>query len=224
MRVFSFCLYGDRDKYCLGMIENLKIIAEHFPEWFVFIYYAPDVPSHIISRLQEFSRVLLKPTGVLGPINMIHRFFAIDEEAVDVMVVRDADSRIHARDRWTICAWMENAKKAHIIRDHQYHVAAIMGGMWGLKKGLLSQSVRSLFELYRNQHKNEHGEDQYFLARVIYPLIYRDTLFHACVRMYKSELIAPIPFRVQNGEFIGQVVEYQNGLPVPTMEYFLPTS
>jgi len=218
MRAFSFCLYGDRDKYCLGMIENLKIIAEHFPDWFVFIYHAPDVPPHIISRLQEFSRVLLKPTGVLGPINMIHRFFAIDEGAVDTMLVRDADSRIHARDRWSIRAWLDNPKKAHIIRDHPYHAAAIMGGMWGLKKGLLSQSMRSIFESYRNHHKNAHGEDQYFLARVVYPLIYRDALFHACMRIQPTEFIVPIPFPVQNGEFIGQAVEYQNGLPVPTME------
>jgi hypothetical protein len=200
------------------MIENVKIISEHFPSWFVFVYHAPDVPTAILSRLQEFSRVLLKPTGVLGPINMIHRFFAIDEDAVDVMVVRDADSRIHARDRWSICAWMDNAKKAHIIRDHPCHAAAIMGGMWGLKKGLLSQSMRSLFESYRNHHKNAHGEDQYFLARVVYPLIYREALFHACVQMHTSEFISPIPFPVQNGEFIGQAVEYQNGIPVPTME------
>jgi len=200
------------------MIENLKIIAEHFPDWFVFIYHAPDVPPHIISRLQEFSRVLLKPTGVLGPINMIHRFFAIDEDAVDTMVVRDADSRIHARDRWSICTWLDNPKKAHIIRDHPYHTTAIMGGMWGLKKGLLSQSMRSLFESYRNHHKNAHGEDQHFLARVVYPLIYRDALFHACIRMHPAEFLVVIPFPVQNGEFIGQAVEYHNGIPVPTME------
>jgi len=224
MRVFSFCLYGDRDKYCLGMIDNLKIITEYFPSWFVFIYYAPDVPAAILSRLGEFSRVLLKPTGVHGATNMIYRFFAIDEEAVDTMVVRDADSRIHARDRWSISAWLDNAKKAHIIRDHPYHSAAIMGGMWGLKKGLLSQTMRTLFEAYQNQHKNEHGADQCFLARVVYPLIYRDALFHACIRMHPTEFIVKIPFPVQNGEFIGQAVEYHNGLPVPTMEYFLPKS
>jgi hypothetical protein len=206
------------------MIENLKIITEHFPSWFVFIYYAPDVPTAILLRLGEFSRVLLKPTGAHGAINMIHRFFAIDEDGVDAMVVRDADSRIHARDRWSICAWMENKKKGHIIRDHPYHCAAIMGGMWGLKKGLLPQSMRSIFESYQNQHKNEYGADQSFLARAIYRLIYQDTLFHACIQMHQSEFIVPIPFPVKNGEFIGQVVEYQNGLPVPTMEYFLPTS
>lgn len=218
MKVFSFCLYGNRDKYCLGMLENLKLIQEHFPTWSTFVYYASDVPSEILSRIQGFPRVFLKPTGAEGATNTIHRFFAIDEEAVDVMVIRDADSRIHERDRWAIQAWLDSPKKAHIIRDHPYHGAAIMAGMWGLKKGLLSQSIRSIFESCQNQYRNEFGIDQSFLAKVIYGLIYHDTLFHACIRMHQSEFIIPIPFPVKNGEFIGQVVEYKNGLPVPTME------
>jgi hypothetical protein len=36
--------------------------------------------------------------------------------------------------------------------------------------------------------------------------------------MHPAEILVPIPFSVQNGEFIGQAVEYYNGLPVPTME------
>jgi len=202
MNVFSFCLYGNRDKYCLGMIENLKLIKEHFPSWSVFIYYAPDVPQTILSRIQEFSRVFLKPTGVLGPINMIHRFFAIDEDAVDTMVVRDADSRVHSRDRWAIQEWVKSDKHAHIIRDHPYHGAYIMGGVWGLKKGYLTQTMTSLFEAYRAYHRNEHGEDQHFLARIIYPLICRDALYHCRIRKTQEEHIVPIPFPFQNGEFI----------------------
>jgi hypothetical protein len=218
MKVFSFCLYGDRDKYCLGILENLKIIQETFPSWVTFVYYASDVPELILTRIQEFPRVFLKPTGVHGPINMIHRFFAIDEDAVDIMIVRDADSRIHTRDQWTINEWLQSEKKAHIVRDHQFHNAYIMGGVWGLKKGLLAQTVTGLFEAYRSQHRNQHWEDQHFLARVVYPLIHQDALFHGCIRMHHSENIILIPFPLQDGEFIGQVVEYQNGIPVPTME------
>ena len=218
MKVFSFCLYGNRDKYCLGLIENLKLIAEHFPSWVTFVYFASDVPDHILSRLREFSRVLLKPTNDVGANNMIHRFFAIDEDAVDTMVVRDADSRIHSRDRWAINAWLSSGKMAHIVRDHPYHGAFMMGGVWGVRKGILTQSIRSLFESYRSQHRNAHGEDQYFLSRVIYPLLCRDALYHCCIKVGKHEVLSPIPFPVQNGEFIGQAVEYQNGIPVPTME------
>lgn len=218
MKVFTFCLYGNRDKYCLGILENLKLIQEHFPSWSTFVYHASDVPAHILSKIKEFPRVFLKPTGVEGATNMIHRFFAIDEDAVDTMVVRDADSRVHSRDRWAINNWLESGKLAHIVRDHPYHGAYIMGGVWGLRKGLLPQSMTALFESYRSQHRNAHGEDQYFLARVIYPLICRDAVFHCCVRVSRGEPITPIPFPVQNGEFIGQVVEYPNGLPVPTME------
>jgi len=218
MKVFSFCLYGNRDKYCLGLIENLKLIAEHFPSWVTFVYFAPDVPQHILSRLREFSRVLLKPTNDMGANNMIHRFFAIDEDAVDIMVVRDADSRIHSRDRWSINTWLSSGKMAHIVRDHPYHGAFMMGGVWGVRKGILSQSMRSLFESYRSQHRNAHGEDQHFLARVIYPLLCRDALYHCCIKIGQHEVLTPIPFAIQNGEFIGQAVEYLNGIPVPTME------
>ena len=149
---------------------------------------------------------------------MIHRFFAIDEDAVDTMVVRDADSRIHARDRWTINEWLKSEKKAHIVRDHMLHNAYIMGGVWGLKKGLLIQTITNLFEAYKSQHRNEHGADQHFLARVIYPLICNDALYHSRMQLAAHEEIVQIPFPLENGEFIGQVVEYPNGIPVPTME------
>lgn len=218
MKVFSFCLYGNRDKYCLGILENLKLIRENFPSWSTFVYHAADVPQTILTRIQEFPRVFLKPTGVYGPINMIHRFFAIDEDAVDTMVVRDADSRIHARDRWTINEWLKSEKKAHIVRDHMLHNAYIMGGVWGLKKGLLIQTITNLFEAYKSQHRNEHGADQHFLARVIYPLICNDALYHSRMQLAAHEEIVQIPFPLENGEFIGQVVEYPNGIPVPTME------
>jgi hypothetical protein len=218
MKVFSFCLYGNRDKYCLGMLENLKLIQEHFPSWSTVIYYASDVPADILSRIQGFPRVFLKPTGVEGATNMIHRFFAIDEDAVDTMVVRDADSRIHSRDRWAINNWLESGKMAHIVRDHPYHGAYMMGGVWGIRKGLLPHTMTGLFESYRSHHKNAHGEDQHFLARVIYPLIYRNALYHCHMKVGPQEVLTPIPFPIQNGEFIGQVVEYPNGIPVPTME------
>jgi hypothetical protein len=220
MNVFSFCLYGDKDKYCLGLIENIKIIQEYFPTWKIFVYHANDVPNEIMEKIKEYKNILVRPTRVDGPINMIHRFYAIDEPAVETMIVRDADSRINARDRWTINQWLNSGKGAHIIRDHPYHNAYIMGGMWGIHKYLLKTTINSLFEKYRNQHKNLHGEDQFFLQRVIYPLISKDALYHCCIQKTLNEIITPIPFPVVNGEFIGQVVEYDNMRnPIPNHIY-----
>jgi hypothetical protein len=44
-KVFSFCLYGTARKYSQGMIRNLELIQQRFPEWEVWIYVASDVPS-----------------------------------------------------------------------------------------------------------------------------------------------------------------------------------
>jgi hypothetical protein len=81
--------------------------------------------------------VIHRPTGKIGPILMMYRFLPIDEPEVELMMVRDADSRIHVRDRWTIHEFIKSQHKAHVIRDHPYHTTPLMGGLWGLKKGLV---------------------------------------------------------------------------------------
>jgi len=216
--VFSFCLYGAKDKYCLGMIENLKIINEHFPDWTTHICYADDVPSNIIQDILTYKNVVIKRSGVNGHENMIYRFFVIDQPHVERVCVRDADSRIHERDRWAISEWVISGKPFHIIRDHPYHTTHIMGGAWGAcKTAFEGTTVASLYYNYQQSCKN-FGEDQHFLARIIYPIIWQNALYHCCVRMNGMEQIATIPFPIRNGEFIGQVVEYVDGLAVPTME------
>lgn len=222
MKVFSFCLYGTRDKYCLGLIENIKIINEYFPSWKVFVYYASDVPNEILKEIQGYQNVVLRFTNVKGPMNTIHRFYAIDEDGVEIMIVRDADSRIHERDRWSINAWLNSGKGVHIVRDHRYHTAFIMGGMWGIHKRVLKENIRSLFEKYGHTYNNAYGVDQYFLQRVIYPLACHDALYHCCIKKSDVETITPIPFDVVDDDFIGQVIEYDHQRnPVRHYKYIL---
>jgi hypothetical protein len=199
------------------MIENLELIREHFPTWKTFVYIGNDVPIHIIERIQQFENTVIKYTNDTGANNMIHRFYAIDEPDVQRMVVRDADSRVHERDRWAIRRWIESGKGSHIIRDHRYHTTYIMGGVFGIQKGTLRFPVSRLFEHYRHRHRNQHGYDQFFLKDVIYPLIKENAIIFGEIR-YPGENPEVIPFPIQNGEFIGQVVEYPNGIRTPTME------
>lgn len=49
---------------------------------------------------------------------MMYRFLTLDEDDVELMMVRDADSRIHVRDRYTIHEFVKSDHKAHAIRDH----------------------------------------------------------------------------------------------------------
>ncbi len=210
--VFSFCLYGPRKPYYYdGLLENIGLIGLHFPSWKVYVYYAPDVDDAMIRQLQACTSVVLRPTGVTGPQNMIHRFFAIDEEDVELMMVRDADSRVHWRDRWTIREFLRQPQFiAHTIRDHIEHTASMMGGLWGLRKSS-GICVRDEYNAY-NPTRLDHrwGHDQNFLSDVLYPKVVNQLLVHYSNKRVKLEENAvEIPFEWSNDLYCGQCCDVQ---------------
>jgi hypothetical protein len=209
VNVFSFCLYGpDNPRYYRGLLENVFLAGTHFPTWKVYVYYAPDVTEAILTHLSACSSVVLVPTHVLGAANMIHRFYAIDEPDVDTMMVRDADSRIHWKDRWAIRGFMASPQVAHTIRDNEQHTAYIMGGLWGLKKSA-GISMRTLYANYKEDTSRGHrvAHDQNFLADALYPLVTSRMLVHySNGRRFASEIFADeFPFTWSNSLFCGRI-------------------
>lgn len=218
MKVVSFCIYGSNDKYCRGLLENIDIIKNKLSDFHIFIYVGDNVPEQWITRYNEYDKVKLIHTNRIGHDNMINRFFAIDEENVDVMIVRDADSRIHDRDLWCVHHFIHSNFLAHTIRDHPYHVTQIMGGLWGLKKGLLNKPLKDLYLLYNSKNSvvNQIQHDQSFLRDLIYNLIKNNLI----VYVSSNNLVFDggvkhlfIPFPIKNGDFCGQVIEYKDSMP-----------
>ena len=180
MNVFSFCLYGPyNSRYYPGMIENIHLIHKHFPGWFVFVYTGSDVTPEMMAKLRDAPYVVVKPTGKTGIENMIDRFTAIDEPDVDVMFVRDADSRVHWRDRWAIMDFMNSPQfTAHTIRDNKEHSASLMGGLWALRKSA-GINIRKEYEAYKlNPEDRGIALDQNFLSCRIYPKVWDNLLVH----------------------------------------------
>lgn len=180
MNVFSFCLYGPYNaRYYPGMIENIHLIHRHFPGWVVFIYLGSDVTPEMIITLQSAPHVVIRFTGKTGIENMIERFYAIDEPDVDLMVVRDADSRVHWRDRWAIRDFVNSPEFVlHTIRDHQEHSASIMGGLWALRKSS-AIDMHAEYEAYKaNPEDRGIALDQNFLSCRIYPKLRDKILVH----------------------------------------------
>ena len=137
VKVFSFCLYGPPNPryYPVPMLQNIDLIGRHFPDWKVYLYTSPDVHAEFLQQVVRYSNVVLRPTGKVGIINMVERFFAIDESDVEIMFVRDADSHVHWKDRWAIRSFLSKPHfHAHAIRDHPEHTSSLMGGMWGIRK------------------------------------------------------------------------------------------
>lgn len=205
----SFCLYGpENPKYYQGLLENIKLIQEHFSGWVTYLYIGIDVPARYLQKLQQYPNIRIRTTGITGPKTMIHRFFAIDEPDVDVMFVRDADSRIHWRDRWAMCDFLANTEfVAHGIRDHPKHGVLMLGGLWGLRK----TSGINIHEAYEQYTQNEVnygcGYDQSFLGECIYPKVKSRLLTHVSDLnlTFQGETCKLFPFPRSPQLYCGQV-------------------
>lgn len=222
MKVFSFCLYGEQPKYCQGMIENLKLINEFYSDFYIWIYMGSSVPSSYLEKINSYKNVRMIHSKVDNHSLMNHRFFSIDSDEVEIMFVRDADSRVNERDRWCINKFIQSSKTFHIIRDQFWHKTRITGGMWGCKKGALNQSIESLFNEYqKSRNMNKYGEDQNFLQEKIYPLVSSNVLIHTNINLYKGEIAERIRFKNDNVNFIGNVILIdENGKERPEFTYW----
>jgi hypothetical protein len=218
VKVFSFCLYGPPNPryYPIPMFQNIYLIARYFPDWKVYLYTAPDVDTGFLDQLQQYPNVVLRPTGKLGIINMMERFFAIDEPDVEVMFVRDADSRVHWKDRWAINDFLSKPSfVAHAIRDHEEHTANMMGGMWGIRKSSGLNMARQYKAYLDNPVDHGFGADQSFLVRYVYPYVRNRLLVHVGEGpVYPPESTVRFPFKWSPTLFCGRV-DGQNFIDTP---------
>lgn len=214
VNAFSFCLYGPtKPIYHDGFLENLALIKTHYPGWVVYAYLGSDTDPIFRGYLLAESIVRIRDTGISGAKNMIHRFFAFDEPDVDVCFFRDADSRIHWKDRWAINNFLRSRFACHIIRDHPDHNARIMGGLWGLRKGAFT-SIREIYATwtpvnggYGDPNDVEgYGVDQNFACLAVYPRIAEHALVHFSYYRFQNEVnVVQFPFQYTNDIYCGRV-------------------
>lgn len=225
---FSFCLYNPPNRlYYSGILENIEIIQYHFPEAYIYVYIGNDVPDAFVIELRVRKNVILRFTKETGPRNMIHRFFAIDEPEIDIMFVRDADSRVHWKDRWAIREFLNHpTAKFHIIRDNPEHATAVMGGLWGMRK-IEGINIRSLYDEHKRSNPKGHGMglDQDFLIDCIYPRITSVMLIHSSQtwRYRPFEVIVPFPFTYTNDIYCGRIEAPVYSEPTPPSNFLQQT-
>jgi hypothetical protein len=201
-KVFSFCLYGTESNYYTGLLENIEIVRKFYPEYAIYVYKGVCDPSWVLPDVNVIE------TGKEGHINALYRYTPLT--FAEVGFVRDADSRITARDRWCIDEFLKSNYSYHIIRDHHYHVSKIMAGMFGWKKPLDVdlQIVPT----------SSYGYDEKVLADVVYPKVISDALVHtnifAMVGEHAERILIP---HEDTADFIGNVI--WNG--VPKFTYFV---
>lgn len=193
MKVFSFCIYGTEENYYTGLLENIQIIREYFPDFEIYVYKGICDPTWV------FENCKIIETNRSGLVNTLYRFLPLTE--VDVGFVRDADSRINARDRWCIEKFLDSNKNYHIIRDHFWHKSLIMGGMFGWKK-MYNQRIE-----IPETDELAYGFEEIYLSAHIYPIIKSDALVHTNNHAVHGEdaRLIEIP-QLDKYDFIGNVI------------------
>lgn len=175
-KIISFSLWGDNPTYTQGAIRNAELAKEIYPDWICRYYIGRSTPKQTIDTLSLFDNTEVIVMDVDGDwTGMFWRFYPAGEQDVDVVIIRDCDSRLNNREKEAVNEWLNSDKGFHIMRDHPYHTTEILGGMWGSKKGV-TPNIKKQIETYI---KGDFWQvDQNFLRDIIYPIVKNNSLVH----------------------------------------------
>lgn len=215
-KVISFSLWGDNPKYTIGAIRNAELTPIIFPGWISRFYCGKSVPKDIIEKLNSLPHTEVIMMDVDGDwTGMFWRFYACEDS--DVMLSRDTDSRMTIREKLAVDEWLNSDKDFHIMRDHPYHATEILGGMWGVRNGLI-KNIKTIIDDYV---KGDFWQvDQNFLREKIYPLVVNHSFIHDSYLNYNDNS-KKFPSERINKEFIGDTFD-ENENRHPEYYKFIP--
>jgi len=214
MKIISFCLWGDDPKYTTGLLENLRLAKEYYPTWLCWIYTG-NVSEKILEKIREHDNAEIFPFSNDFSNKyrlMSHRIHPLDNPGVTLVISRDTDSRITAREVTAVNEWLLSGLPVHIIRDHPQHFPKILGGMYGLRASVNSVLTQKTWaeelDLYFSENKDV--DDQAFLERMIYQKIPVEKMcIHDEIKLYEGKNCRkfPLPFE-RDGNYIGGYVSH----------------
>jgi hypothetical protein len=192
--IVSFSVWGSNAFYTLGAIENARLAKRHYPEWSARFYHDESVPLDVLNRLRDEGGELVEMAAhretQLGP---YWRFMASDDPEVGRFLSRDIDSRLGARERAAVDAWIASGRDFHLMRDHPMNCELVLGGMWGGRAGLLPEVTRqaAAWAAIDPQRHNTRYDDQRFLRFVVWPLIRERSLTHDSFYRFRDAVDFP---------------------------------
>jgi protein O-GlcNAc transferase len=206
-KVITFSLWGDNPTYNVGSIKNAELAKIHYPDFECWFYiHKESVPKKTIEELVKLNntKIICKSGDLDNCKPRMWRFEAIDDPEVEIMMSRDTDTRIWEREVISVNAWLKSDKLFHIMRDHPFHKAVIMAGMFGTRKNVKIKSWVDLINQYKQTEDRVY--DQLFLFKYIYPIVVNNSVIHD--NFNKSERHA-VPFEMnynENYNFVGEYV------------------
>ena len=119
-------------------------------------------------------------------LSMLWRMLPIWSGKYKYVFCRDLDSLLTPRMTKYVLSFIKSGKSVHGINDNDCHNIPLMGGMVGFRsEGFLSliggSSFRSIIDRagFSIDSWDNHGCDQDFLMKVLWPLVSHDSLIHS---------------------------------------------
>ncbi len=214
MKVISYSLFGTNQRYINPLIINARTIKDYYPNWIIRVYHDDTVNTETLSILTSLNVVLVDINeSYVKKYNLapkFWRFLPILENNIDVIIFRDSDSVFSKREVELVKTWLNSEFDFHIIRDHQLHIAPIMAGMFGVKKGGLGLFKDKLLNNPILTSKNSYNSDQIFLADKLFPKIQNNVLLNTSYFAFSSENFVKISKSSTSNHFIGAIYSELN--------------
>ena len=170
-KIISISVWGDSPRYIVGAQRQYELAKQFYPDW-EFRIYTDDKQK--FSNLTD-ANIIEITDGTYG---MYWRFYALFESEDNIVLVRDSDSRISAREHRAVTEWLDSDKKFHTYKDHDAHYEfPIIGCAFGYK-GKFETPVLNLMKYYISKF-NYYVGDQIFLKDVIWPIVQDNAMVHS---------------------------------------------
>lgn len=190
----------------------------------LFFHCRHDVPLWVRTGLIRRGAIVSthQGPGEYRDLNLFRHTGA--ELSHDYFFIRDVDSRPSDREVNAMQEFIESKQAIHVMRDHPFHFAPIMGGMWGGRSAAFrpprdSMTYRILWWLKGQKvPKNRYGFNQKFLAENVWP----DAQIWGVVQhdsFHRDRYEGAVPFPdgdETSGAFVGEVF---NDLHQPDEEH-----
>lgn len=195
MKYISFSLWGSKPMYNVGAIRNVDFAKEHFPGWNCVFYVGDGVSADLRNELVCKGAKVFEMHG-----NDYRGLFWRMAPMGDIMIIRDCDSRLSARDAAAVAEWEASGMALHAMRTHPNHKFPIMGGLWGyrpsmapwMRKAIADRVAGILGRKWKDREgpsgfgwrPPEDGEmaffnaDQAFLADIVWPRLADSRFVH----------------------------------------------
>lgn len=193
-RILSFSLFGNQPKYCETACLNAQLQPDIYPDWICRFYVDDTVPDNVRKRLTNYGSEVIQVEG--EPANWygtFWRFLALDDDNLERVIFRDADSLISQYEAAAVNEWIESNQPFHIMRDWGSHTELILAGLWGASGGSINHISEKIATFLSNYDRSTHFADQFFLREQIWPIARKHSLHHDSIFDYPNSKPFPIP-------------------------------